>query len=348
MNHDFLIIGALPHKNKQRTFGGVTVLNQRLKRFMTDKDINFIYLPLNKFIFPLSSIFNVIYLFVHLLLKINKVKCIFLNATYKGIYYISPIIYILSKIINKKFIIRIFAGNFDQSFENSNWLKKIIIKKTIFKSDAIFVETKFLLNFLKNKGCSNVSLLHNARSKPSKKYKIRKKFNNKFVFISHVKITKGIIQILEASKKIKHNYCIDVYGPFKDRKITEKDFTDSSVKYKGVLNPDDVVEKLLKYDVLILPTFHNGEGYPGVILEAFSVGMPIISTKWRSIPEIVNSENGILIEPKNTAELINAIESFDDRIYQKLSQGSLNSFQEFDENIVYNKLIKDIEVFIND
>ena len=41
-------------------------------------------------------------------------------------------------------------------------------------------------------------------------------------------------------------------------------------------------ERLWEYDCLVLPTFHPGEGYPGVIAEAFVHEIPVITTiGWR-------------------------------------------------------------------
>ena len=80
---------------------------------------------------------------------------------------------------------------------------------------------------------------------------------------------------------------------------------------------------------------------PGIIIEALSVSMPVIATKWMALPEIITTEhNGILIEIKNTNQLKNAITSFNTENYGEYSNNALDSFKNFDSAIVFNKIIE--------
>ena len=100
---------------------------------------------------------------------------------------------------------------------------------------------------------------------------------------------------------------------------------------------------LTQYDVLLLPTTWKTEGYPGIIIEAYSVGIPVVSTKIGGIPEIVeHGYNGILIEPHNTDELLSAIRCFSCENYPKYSHNALISFSNFDSEVVCNSIIANI------
>jgi glycosyltransferase involved in cell wall biosynthesis len=84
-----------------------------------------------------------------------------------------------------------------------------------------------------------------------------------------------------------------------------------SVRYEGVAPHEEIHKILGNYDVLVFPSHFIGEGHPGVIVEAMSCGLPIIATKWRSIPELVkDGENGMLIEPQNSEALRSAMKQF--------------------------------------
>lgn len=64
---------------------------------------------------------------------------------------------------------------------------------------------------------------------------------------------------------------------------------------------------LKAFDIFILPSVK--EGFPWVVLEAMAAGIPAIATKVGALPEIIqDNKNGILIEPKNSKAIVNAVE----------------------------------------
>ena len=74
----------------------------------------------------------------------------------------------------------------------------------------------------------------------------------------------------------------------------------------------DVGNILSQVDIFVHPTY--GEGFGLVLLEAMYYGLPIVSTKTMSIPEIVvNGETGILVPPGDkwalAEEILKLIES---------------------------------------
>ena len=83
-----------------------------------------------------------------------------------------------------------------------------------------------------------------------------------------------------------------------------------------------------KADLLMLPS--NYEGLPMVILEAMSLGKPIVASDVGGVSEIVRNEiNGYALEnkPHLFAEKIEQILK-DEELYSKLSHNSLNIFQD--------------------
>jgi glycosyltransferase involved in cell wall biosynthesis len=156
-----------------------------------------------------------------------------------------------------------------------------------------------------------------------------------------VREEKGVDELLEASNRLDDSFTIDVYGHIFNEKYTDEYFDDYKANYKGPLGPEEVLEKLKEYDVLVLPSYQ--EGYPGIFIEAFSFGVPILATTLAPIKEIViHGENGILVEPKNVDSLEEGFLSFNDNNYEKLSKNAYDSFELFDSLKQSKKMLEDI------
>jgi len=69
----------------------------------------------------------------------------------------------------------------------------------------------------------------------------------------------------------------------------------------------DVREIMQSADMFVLPTLFDA--LPTVIIEAMATGLPIIASRTGGIPEMIqDGENGLLVEPSNEDELIQACE----------------------------------------
>ena len=60
-------------------------------------------------------------------------------------------------------------------------------------------------------------------------------------------------------------------------------------------------------DCLCLPTRYPHEGQPLVLLEAMAHDLPVVSTRWRGIPDTVHPETSRLVEPGDVAALVQAL-----------------------------------------
>jgi glycosyltransferase involved in cell wall biosynthesis len=79
-----------------------------------------------------------------------------------------------------------------------------------------------------------------------------------------------------------------------------------NVKFLGLINREEVQLEIYKSDAFVLSS--NVETFGVVLIEAMSLGKPVISTKSGGPNEIVDERNGILVEPKNIQQLSDAME----------------------------------------
>ena len=83
---------------------------------------------------------------------------------------------------------------------------------------------------------------------------------------------------------------------------------------------------------MLLPTFHPSEGYPGVIAEAYAHALPVITTSWLAIPEIVDESCGILIQARDTGAFVRAITDLhrDRSRWLRMKDGARDRAKDFD------------------
>lgn len=106
-------------------------------------------------------------------------------------------------------------------------------------------------------------------------------------------------------------------------------------------NRQDIPELLGLLDIFTLPTFTH-EGLPRSIVEAMSMGLPVVATDIRGCREaVVHQETGLIVPPQDSeklAEALGRLLSNPDlrQAYGKASRHRVES--EYDENLVFHRL----------
>ena len=78
-----------------------------------------------------------------------------------------------------------------------------------------------------------------------------------------------------------------------------------------------------------------GTGNAAALAEAFAHGLPVITTHWLAIPEIVDSSCGLLIEPGDTAAFVGAVRRLheDPELWHGLRAGARTRADQFDHAV---------------
>ncbi len=323
-----LIIGPRFNNKYPDITGGAIVLFEELINQFDNNNIDYVYIDTSKKKYK-NLLFAYISVTFQILFKHKGCSHISLHSSSNYIFF-GLIVILVGKFFNKKTSLRKFGGEAADTYEKSKNIKKSILKFIFSHIDTLFFETKYLVKFF-SKINKNTFWFPNVRSR--KIYpKIPRVFHKKFLFIGHIKHEKGIDEILEASSKIDSSYTIDLYGPIGEKKYTKIFFNKYNVQYKGILAAETVMKTLNEYDVVLLPSYK--EGYPGIIIEGLSLGIPVITTTLPSIKEIIDDiHTGILIETGNVDQLVKAIEYFTDENYKIMSKNAYQKFDDFNSDI---------------
>ncbi|NND34353.1 MAG: glycosyltransferase [Saprospiraceae bacterium] len=335
-----LLIGPHLRPNHSNP-GGATVSYASLLLLLAEHNIVFQSINTQMYSGALATSRNWFYVLRKYFHLIWHSDTVFINVSSNGLRYLAPFLTIITHGLAKRMIIRPFGGNYLQLYQTMNYVEKYLHRATVLRADILFLQTRELCDAFAQIA-TKVVHLSTSRTRPASKGREKSNsYRKRYVYVGHIKSSKGIAEILQAATELDESYTIHIYGP-----IVEPDLAflrDDPDIYCGMIT-GDVYKVLAKYDVLILPTYYEGEGYPGVIIEAFAMGLPVISTNWKCIPEIVDQgQTGFLIEPRSAQALKEAIIQINKSNYPKMSEAAHASFlRHYDSRIVGKKMLDTI------
>lgn len=133
------------------------------------------------------------------------------------------------------------------------------------------------------------------------------------LYVGNLKPEKGVeelVEALSADQLERLDLKLVIAGAGASRQRLEQLITARNLQARieliGIVDHEDVAKWMNAADFLCLPSHH--EGMPNVVIEALMCGTPVIATRVGGIPEIVNVDNGLLVEPRDIAGLSVAID----------------------------------------
>ncbi|MBE7053786.1 MAG: glycosyltransferase [Ruminococcaceae bacterium] len=237
---------------------------------------------------------NYIKLLFKSFLMIKNCERVAMLPAHNGVKIFAPLYAFLNKIFKRKLYYFVVGGWLPEYIEENKFLKK-----PLKKFDAIFVETNIMKEKLENQGFENVFYFPNFRQMEILKedelvYSNSEPF--KLCTFSRIIKEKGIEDaiksVTETNEKIgKDAFNLDIYGVVDDDYKEEFENilknSPSYIEYKGCVKPENATCVLKDYFALLFPTYYNGEGLAGTLIDAFASGVPVIATNWRYNSEIV-------------------------------------------------------------
>ncbi len=143
------------------------------------------------------------------------------------------------------------------------------------------------------------------------------------LFLAHCTRTKGVFDAVEgvalaneqsAAEKSPLQFRLTLVGAFasEDEEKELRDFIQRRgvqplVEILGFVSAERKMQALAVADVFCFPTYYLAENQPGNLIEAMAYGLPIVTTRWRSIPEMLPENYPGLVDPKSPHQIAGAL-----------------------------------------
>ncbi|MDD5430709.1 MAG: glycosyltransferase family 4 protein [Candidatus Pacebacteria bacterium] len=170
------------------------------------------------------------------------------------------------------------------------------------------------------------------------------------VFVGRLVPWKGVEMLINAVSKLKNKYpdiMLEILGDGPEMKnlqlITDNLKLKNNINFRGRINSRETMEILAKAAVFVLNT--NYEGLPHTVLEAMSIGVPVITTPVGGNVEVVqNGINGLLARYNDEGAWIKAISELlnDANLRKKLAENAKKMLEKFKWEEL---MAKTVEVF---
>lgn len=157
-----------------------------------------------------------------------------------------------------------------------------------------------------------------------------------YTFLGRIDDYKGIRTLCKAACHLPYKLKVIGGGPLLDElRETYKDFT--QIEFLGQRTWDELKPVMQKAKFMVLPS-ECSENNPLTIIEAHSLGTPVIGANRGGIPELISAENGMIFESQNVQDLQEKIKVMWGKTfeYKAISERAI---KEYSSEAYYNRLM---------
>jgi glycosyltransferase involved in cell wall biosynthesis len=337
-----LKLGIVNSSPLSKSYGGVTPFTKNLDPFLREAfDLSYIHLP--DFLHDIRFVPRRLVFGLYLLLKrrrLNRFDMI-LSHVPEGSYMVS---------FGKAPFIHVFHGNSNPMLKSRYWYGRYFA--ALFDSMEKRVVKKATLMYtvgVESPGVAKIfnPILHTVAVKPAAE-------RSGFIHAGRVEKGKHIDKLIRLYAKlpvaVQEENPLYIAGMGTQEKVL-KELAASTpmagkVIFLGNLSNDELIEVDSTKKILLMAS--SQEGFPMAIAEAFSLGVPVVSTDPGDIPRFLKSnENGFLLPIEfDEAEYIRSILTILGD-YDRFSKNALASAAVFKAEEVARHLIQDIQQVIS-
>ena len=227
----------------------------------------------------------------------------------------------LARLCNKGVVARFSSGYLPAQCMH-NWLLRFWLRLTVRLSDAVACQSngwKTVYQAYAGKSTSLV-VIPNGVVMPKLSWTADKATAKKIVYVGWINKRKGVFDLIAAVGILAARHkevSLSLAGGGTAAEALASHIAACGLAHRihllGWVPREQIAEILASGHVFVLPSY--GEGLPNSLLEAMSVGVPVIATRVGAVAEVVqDGESGLLIEPGDVTGLAASIDAlFADR-----------------------------------
>ena len=277
-----------------------------------------------------------------ILWRARRSDLVFLHMSAYSALLAASTIWALCRVLHRPLVLRFFGDSLYFTYHRYGPARRWLLDRTCLRAPLVYEERRTLRAFSRR---DNFRWLTNTRDLVPAETGQGRDHVRRLLFMGQLRKEKGLAEALEACRSLPEDCHLRVFGP----RMPNTDFSlfDSHPRatYGGVLEPEEAPRVLAEHDLLLFPSYMGSEGTPGVIIEAFQCGVPVVATSIGGVPEQVEHEkSGLLVAPCSAPELKAAIERLidDPALYRRLCAGARQRGEFFRSGRRFDRLAEEL------
>jgi glycosyltransferase involved in cell wall biosynthesis len=143
------------------------------------------------------------------------------------------------------------------------------------------------------------------------------------LFLAHCSREKGAFDAIEgvvlanetlSAEKSPFRFRLTLIGAFASlaeekemRELVNRRDLRNVVEILGFVNTERKEAALRDADIFCFPTYYLAESQPSNLIEALAFGLPVVTTRWRAIPEMLPPDYPGIVDPKSPEQIAGAL-----------------------------------------
>ena len=216
----------------------------------------------------------------------------------------------LARVLNIKYIPILHGGDLPKRLKNNPKLCQMVFANA-YQNVA---PSGYLKQAFENAGFTNVIHIPNSIEIDKYELKTRVELAPKLLWVrafASIYNPEMAVKVLQQLQEKHPSASLTMVGPDKDGSLqTTKDFADSigvAVNFTGQLAKEDWWKLASEHDIFINTTHFDNT--PVSVMEAMTLGLPVVSTNVGGIPFLLSdNENALLVDDNDTKAMVESVQ----------------------------------------